>query len=142
MNGRKTNCKVMTAEPVFKLKAYPAAGRLRPGQCFGPPNKNQISHAVLGAWVRVMDTSILDPTETETLGKQCTLSMSGGRVASDNSEVTPNVAKGNYREIVNSDSRRGGKARPLAFTSPISSVKFSEDFAKGGRLARTLCKIP
>lgn len=85
----------------------------------GPTKENQIVQEELVAGVPVMQTFTLDPTRARNPPGNSAFCQFPGRLASDNSKVTPNVAKGNYTEIVNRDSIGGrgvGNAGPLAFT--------------------------
>lgn len=82
----------------------------------GPANENQIIQAELGAEGLVINTSKLDLREPETLGKTTRFVNFQGRLASDNSKVTPNVAMGNYTELLSSGSRRRRDDGCLPFT--------------------------
>lgn len=62
-----------------------------------------------------MNASKLDLREAETLGTKRRILTISGRLASVNSKVTPNVAMGNYKEILNDGSRRGSLTGCLPF---------------------------
>ena len=77
----------------------------------GPANENQIIQAELGA--EYLQTG---SQRTRNSWKTTRFVNFQGRLASDNSKVTPNVAMGNYTELPSSGSRRGSDDGCLPFT--------------------------